>query len=227
MSRASGGAAEWLSQSDFASELVSSLGRALGGGSPVSARKPKARAAAPSPLRTPTLDAAPPATPPPTPPPLSPPGALTPPPSPAPAPVPPALPALLSPLSLLSRRPSDPALAASASSSSSSTSSAPLPPPAPSQAAPAAPRGAGWDGLGDWDVTKLLPADKRESLHAAAAAFRAGLPGGGNPSALLGTALLGTTDGALRGFAGLMGGGGGGGRGARSASSKGGGAARR
>jgi hypothetical protein len=204
MSRVGGGAAEWLSQSDFASELVSSLGRALGGGSPVSApRKPKPRtpAAAPSPLRPPAGAAdAPPHTPPPTPPPLSPPAALTRPPSPAPAPPSPSpLPSLLSPLSLLSRRPSDPALSAPAT--------APLlPPPAP--APPAARSSAAWDGLGDWDVTKLLPADKRESLHAAAAAFRAGLPGGGNPSALLGTALLGTTDGALRGFAGLMGSGG-------------------
>ena len=94
------------------------------------------------------------------------------------------------------RTPSDPALCPPLPS--------PTPPPA---AAPARSNSSGtWDGLGDWDVTKLLPADKRESLHAAAAAFRAGLPGGGNPSALLGTALLGTTDGALRGFAGLMGG---------------------
>ena len=105
-----------------------------------------------------------------------------------------------------------------------------LPPPAPEvapQAAPAeresqpacgvaaAPPGpstppneeeaAAWSsGLTGWDPTQLLPAAQREELAAAAASLRAGLPGGGNPASLVGTALLGTTDGALRGFAGLM-----------------------
>jgi hypothetical protein len=102
-----------------------------------------------------------------------------------------------------------------------------LPPPAPEvapQAAPperesqpacgvaAAPPGpstppneeeaAAWSS--GWDPTQLLSAAQREELAAAAASLRAGLPGGGNPAALVGTALLGTTDGALRGFAGLM-----------------------
>jgi hypothetical protein len=184
-------AADWLAQSHVASDFVSTLGQALGGGSPV-CKTPRRQAAAGTstlapddeadsfPLRSPS-------------PPLAhePLDFRTPPDSPLASPraeAPDAEDLWLEP----SR--------AVASEHGAPGAASPLPPPPPlpppSQAA---------DGAWDWDVTRLLPPDKRESLHAAAASFRAGLPGGGrNPSALLGTALLGTTDGALRGFAGLL-----------------------
>ena len=217
--RSSGGG-DWLASSWTAAGLASSLGRALGGSSPL-APPPGAGAAEGSsapgaddpfaplppvdpnaewdddaaaldeiPLAEPAqlpLDAFAEATE--EPPPAAPDG-------PQPEPAPEAAPAPAPPVLLLSKPPertSQPPPACDAAAA----------PPGP--ATPPNDESAGWSGgLAGWDPTQLLPAEQREELAAAAASLRAGLPGGGNPAALLGTALLGTTDRSLRGFAGLM-----------------------
>ena len=218
--RPGSGGGDWLASSWTAAGLASSLGRALGGSSPL-APPPAEGCDAPSaddpfaplppvdpdaewdddaaaldeiPVAEPAqlpLDAfdeapedAPPAdeaAPEPQPPP--------PPPQPeaVPAPAPPAV-----------------LLAKSAERGSQLPPAADAAPPGPATP-PNEESAPSWSGgLGGWDPTQLLPAEPREELAAAAASLRAGLPGGGNPAALLGTALLGTTDRSLRGFAGMM-----------------------
>ena len=217
--RPGSGGGDWLASSWTAAGLASSLGRALGGSSPL-APPPGGAAegstpaaddpfaplppvdpdaewdddggaldeipvAEPAQLPLDAFDEAPEA-------PL--PADDAPEPQPQPPPQPEAVPAPAPPEVLLAKaaeRGSQPPPAAEAA------------PPGP--ATPPNEESAPWSsGLGAWDPTQLLPAEQREELAAAAASLRAGLPGGGNPAALLGTALLGTTDRSLRGFAGLM-----------------------
>ena len=219
MRSSGGGGSDWLASSWTAAGLASSLGRALGGSSPL-APPPGAPAAEGSgaasaddpfaplppvdpdaewdadaaaldeiPLAEPAqlplhaFDEAPEEAP-----------AVAPEPQPQPQPQPEAAPAPAPPGVLLAK---------AAERGSQLPPAADAAPPGP--ATPPTEESAGWSGgLGGWDPTQLLPAEQRDELAAAAASLRAGLPGGGNPAALLGTALLGTTDRSLRGFAGLM-----------------------